>query len=305
MNYQNYKIEIASQLIKMRLIQLLINEKYKKKEFKIPIHLALGHESIALATAENLKKNDKLILSHRNIHYNIALGASLKKLVNEYLLNEDGLASGKQGSMNLTNKKKGILYTSSILGNNLGVGAGVALGQKYKNKQNLTCIVTGDGAIEEGSFYETMLILSSLKLPSIIIVENNGWSLGSTIKERRTEINMKFLSKSFGGEYFRFNGNDIFHYLEKMKEIREIALKKSSIVLVEVILDTLGDWKLITEEFPKGKYINYHAGPAPKVNFKDWPIIKQNKKDPLHVLKKYLSEDKLKEISLHVKNQLV
>ena len=68
-----------------------------------------------------------------------------------------------KGSMNFTDSLSGIIYTSSILGNNLSVASGIA--KCLKNKQSLCFCVTGDGAIEEGSFYETLILskfLSSL-----------------------------------------------------------------------------------------------------------------------------------------------
>ena len=301
----NFKIEVATQMIKMRFIQMMVNEKYKNKEFKIPIHLAFGHEAIAVAIGKVLSQDDKMILSHRNIHYNIARGATLLNLINEYLLKERGLASGKKGSMNLTNKKGNILYTSSILGNNLGVGAGVALGLKSKSEKKITCIVTGDGAMEEGSFYETLLILSSLKLPSLIVIENNGWSLGTKIEERRCKIDTKRLVQSLGGIYIKLKDNNIFNYIEKITELREIALKKNYIVVVEIVLTTLGDWMLKSDKSSNGKFINYHAGPAPTINISDWPLIKKNRKDPLYVLEKHFDISELKKIALEIKSSLL
>lgn len=304
MKKNNYKIIIATQLLQMRFIQLLINEKYKNKSFKIPIHLALGHEAIAVAAGNALFAEDRMILSHRNIHYNIARGASLVDLVNEYSLNKNGLSSGKQGSMNLSNKNKNILYTSSILGNNLGVGAGVALGLKSKGKNNIVFIVTGDGAMEEGSFYETLLVLASHKLPSIIIIENNGWSLGSTIQERRCEINVEFLAKSVGGTYTKLQNNDVFDYIDKIKKLRKVALNTKGPVVIEVMLTSLGDWKLKSDENPKGKFINYHAGPAPTIDIFNWPYIKKNKKDPIYALKEIVESIDLKEVSSVVELEL-
>ena len=66
------KISIAKEILKNRFFQICINQKYKEKEFKIPIHLALGHEAIAVAINKIMTKKDNLILSHRNIAYNLA-----------------------------------------------------------------------------------------------------------------------------------------------------------------------------------------------------------------------------------------
>ena len=54
--------------LKSRKFQLKINELLKLKKFKIPIHLVLGHEFVSSLVKYNLE-NDKILLSHRNIHF--------------------------------------------------------------------------------------------------------------------------------------------------------------------------------------------------------------------------------------------
>lgn len=295
----------ARKIIAMRLMQMLINEKYKNKEFEIPIHLALGHEAIALAVSEAMSADDRLVCSHRNIHYNIARGATLAQLLAEYLLKPEGLAGGRQGSMNLTNPERGIPYTSSILGNNFGVGLGVALAMKQKANGAVTFIVTGDGAMEEGSFYETLLMFAAQQLSGLIIIENNGWSLGSCIEERRAAIDVKSLAQGTGASYARLSGNNAMEYAATLRELRNNARDAKQAIVVEVMLNTLGDWRLKTDEYPDGKFINYHAGPAPTVAVSDWPLIQDDDYDPLAVLCRSLPEDRLKQMAIEIKAALL
>ena len=80
-----HDLEVAKNILRLRLSQMIINEKYKAGQFKIPIHLALGHETIAVAVDLVMHDNDKLVLSHRNIHYNLARIRTLKEEIEEYL----------------------------------------------------------------------------------------------------------------------------------------------------------------------------------------------------------------------------
>ena len=297
-------IEIAKQILKVRLSQMIINEKYKNGEFKIPIHLALGHEAIAVSVDSIMEKNDKLILSHRNIHYNLAREQALKPEIDEYYLKKGGLAKGQLGAMNLANEKKGIVYTSSILGNNLPVATGVALGKKVKKEDGIVIVETGDGAIEEGSFYESLVFLKSNNLPVLIIIENNGWSLATRIKERRCDIDIKKLTESINIKYELLDSNDTYEYIKKLKNLREYTLLNKTPVCIEVKLTTLGSWYLKTDEYPNGKFINYHAGPAPTVNVKDGALIKESQDDPVFVLQKYFSKEEIEEISQNILKKL-
>lgn len=289
----NFKLNSAEELLRIRISQILINEKIKINEFKIPIHLAFGHEAIAVAVSKTMQNPDSLFLMHRNIHYNLARESSIKKIVDEYYLKESGLAKGHLGSMNLNNQIKNILYTSSILGNNLAIGSGYALGNIIRNNKAVVFIITGDGAIEEGAFYENLLFQKSHNLSTIIIVENNKWSLATEIKERRAPINLKKLTGSLNIPYLKLSGNDVFIYLEKLKALREKSLIKETPCCVEVDLTTFGFWYKEIPGSKRKRIVNYHSGAAPNINPFKYPVIARSSKDPLFVLEKYIEKNEL------------
>jgi pyruvate dehydrogenase E1 component alpha subunit len=288
--------KIVHDVLWLRLAQMTVNEEYKAGKFKIPIHLALGHEAIAVAMNHFMQDDDKLILTHRNIEYNLARHGQLKPILDEYFLKPTGLAKGKLGSMNLANNFKGIIYSSSILGNNFSVAAGVAMAQKILSQNGITIVLGGDGSIEEGSFHESMLMAKSLNLGFIFIIENNEWSMATRIDERRSPIDLEKFSSSYGIKYVRLSGNDPFSYLEQLKDIRKFALEGMP-VCVEVMVTTLGDWIMKTPEKPDGKFVNYHAGPAPTIDLKTCSLtIKASEEDPIFVLNKYLEVSSMEEI---------
>ena len=125
--------------------------------------------------------------------------------------------------MNLNNPSKGVIYASSILGNDMPVASGYALGNKLKKNGGVTFISTGDGAIEEGAFYESLLFLKSYNLAGIIIIENNEWSLATRINERRTSINIEKLVSGLD-EYFFLESNDILIIVRNLKLSKIILL---------------------------------------------------------------------------------
>jgi len=297
--------QIAATILMLRHGQMIINEKYKNGDFKIPIHLALGHEAIAVAVDLVMTSDDQLAASHRNLHYNLARGRALKEIIDEFLLKPSGLAGGSRGSMNLANEAVGIVYTSSILGNNLSVAAGLAMGKKVKGEPGLVFVETGDGAMEEGAMYESLSFMVSQNLPVAVIVENNGWSLATRIHERRCDIYLSKLSATFGLPYICLEGNDCADYVKQLQAVRRQALEERRPVVVEVALATLGDWRLKTDEYPDGKYINYHAGPAPTVEISDWPLLQDNTADPVFTLTSMLAEEELKTMSRNILAELL
>lgn len=277
--------KLAQKIKVMRKIQLNINKKMLEGQFKIPIHLAIGHEAVAACLAEAFSSSDKLLLTHRNIHFQLAFGATEEQLTNEYLLKSSGLASGKLGSMNLMNPNTGNIYTSNILGNNFSVALGIALSLKLKKQFGVVWVITGDGAIEEGAFYEAVLIASSLKLPIIFVVENNKWSLGTSISERRTEIDLFKFVDSMNVGFQSLKDNNINDYLNTMLKIREIVAATTQPQVLEVEVHSLGGF-YVAEDQDSKRYVNYHAG-AIKIEPDENGIFEKNSTDPVFTSLKY------------------
>lgn len=297
MELENQK-NIMEEIIRIRLSQMIINEDYKKNKFKIPIHLALGHEAIATAVSQIMEENDKLVLSHRNVAYNLARIGKLKPILDEYYLKPSGLVNGKTGSMNLTNMKKGIIYSSSILGNNFSVGTGIAMGEKLRSQGGITIVLAGDGSIEEGSFHESLLMLKSLELSALVVVENNEWSMSTKISDRRHSIDLDKFATAYDIKYVKISGNDPNNYIKTLYDLKQISLEEKSPVLIEVMVTTIGEWKLKTPEFPDGKMVNYHAGPAPTVDLEKGNLkILDDPRDPIFVLEKQVGSKKIEEVT--------
>lgn len=294
--------KLAREVVWLRLAQILINEEYKAGKFKIPVHLAMGHEAVAVAINHVLEKGDKLVLTHRNMEFNLAQSGKFRPVLNEYILQSSGLAGGRLGSMNLINPDRNIIYSSSILGNNFPVAVGIAMAEKMKDHHGITFVLGGDGSIEEGSFYENLVNAKSWGVPIVFVIENNEWSLGTHITERRCPIDLERLTSAIGVPYIRLKGNNTSVYIETLRALRAKAMHEKGPICVEILVKTLGDRKA-----DDGRYINYHAGPAPTVDIaKHFPggILKDSEDDPVFVVSKEIGREKLFALSQDVMKEL-
>ena len=80
-------MNLEESIISLRIKQLIINFLIGKKFFKIPIHLALGHEkSIACAIESQNKNKYQLVSTHRNVHHNLVRDNNIDDALNEYLM---------------------------------------------------------------------------------------------------------------------------------------------------------------------------------------------------------------------------
>lgn len=269
---------LARRVLQIRNWQHIVNESMKKGGLKQSVHMAFGHEAIAVAVSDMMTDDDRLILTHRNIAHNLAREDGLRRIYGEYRLSTDGLAHGILGSMNVANPDRGVVYVSSILGNNMPVACGFAMAKEMKQEPGIVTVLTGDGAMEEGTFYETLLVSRSQSLRLLLVIENNDFSLASTIPERRCPVNVEHFCRGLDVPYVALSGNDVNDYAAAMKQCRATALQAGP-VCVEVDLQIL----------------NRHAGPTPgwpedplKVDYGEGLILREDRYDPVFVLKQRL-----------------
>ena len=281
-------------LVRLRLFQHQINELLKNKaNFSVPIHLGFGHEALAVAIASHVTNEDAICLSHRNSVYNLALSGSLLPVLDHYHLRSTQYNGVQMGSMNLALQNTPIRYSSSILGNNLALSCGIAINKKIKSSPGTVFAFTGDGAIEEGVFWESLIFAQTHNLRIIFVLENNNCSMSSSISERRCHIDLDTLCSSLGMSYQSVDGA----YLPDVK---------NSLITASESLNT-GICSLI--EFNLKTFCQ-HAGPTPgwpddplSISLEDGLTLKNDPADPLVFLRDSIGIDKFNLIAQRVFSQ--
>ena len=106
-------------------------------------------------------------------------GAKIFNSPSEIYGKSTGCSKGKGGSMQLIDKAAGFMGTSAIVGNSIPLGVGLSLSIKLEQKNNISCIFLGDGAIEEGVFYESINFafykFNGIWKKKIIFKRIHGW----------------------------------------------------------------------------------------------------------------------------------
>ena len=94
---------------------------------------------------------------------------------------------GKAALCILIDKEVGFMGTSAIVGNSIPIGVGLSLAIKLNKKKIYLVFLLGDGAIEEGVFYESLNFAVLKNLPTLFICENNLYSVYSPLSVRQPE----------------------------------------------------------------------------------------------------------------------
>ena len=216
------KIKIWKIIYKIRRTEEIIALNYYKEKMRCPTHLSIGQEAVPATLSLFINQKDQAISGHRGHAHYLAKGGNLKKMLCEIHGKANGCCEGKGGSMHLKDDKVGFVGTTAIVGNSIPIGVGLGLSIKLKKKKNLAIIYLGDGAIEEGVFYESLNFAIIKKIPVLFICENNFYSVYSSLKVRQPKNRKIYkLSKGIGCKSDFSDGNDCAKIFKKIKKAVE------------------------------------------------------------------------------------
>ena len=137
--------ELQASMMRIRLVEESIANKYSEQKMRCPTHLSIGQEAIAVGVCSNLTNEDQVLSTHRAHAHYLAKGGCLNSMLAEIYGKVTGCSKGMGGSMHLIDKSVGFMGSTAIVGNTIPVAVGSALAMKIQEKKSISCICFGDG----------------------------------------------------------------------------------------------------------------------------------------------------------------
>lgn len=225
MNNSGKYEELFYKALRIRLVEERIIELYPSDKIQSPVHLSIGQEAVAVGVCNSLRSGDWLFSSYRSHAFYLAKGGDLQQLFAELYGKVTGCCRGKGGSMHLAAPEVGFMGTSAVVGSTIPHAVGAALAAKRLGKAQVTTVVFGDGAMDEGVCHESLNFAALHKLPLIFLFENNGLAVHSKITARQAftiadhvkAYGLPFIRLAAGHDFMAVN--DMFS--EVMADIRK------------------------------------------------------------------------------------
>ena len=146
------------------------------------LHLYNGQEAVLAGSLHVMEiGKDRMITAYRNHVQPIGMGVDPKKVMAELYGKSTGTSQGLGGSMHIFSKEHNFHGGHGIVGGQIPLGAGMAFGDKYFERDNVTLCFMGDGAVRQGSLHETLNLAMLWQLPVVFVVENNGYAMGTSV----------------------------------------------------------------------------------------------------------------------------
>jgi pyruvate dehydrogenase E1 component alpha subunit len=197
-------------MLRIRLIEEGIAERYAEQQMRCPVHLCVGQEAVAAGVCDLLSADDQVMSTHRAHGHYLAKGGDLPAMLAEMYGKASGCSSGMGGSMHLVDLGAGFLGAAPIVGSTIPIAVGVAFGSVLRGENRVVTAFFGEGATEEGAFHEALNFAALKRLPVLFVCENNLYSVYSPLAVRQPAGREVFrLAAGHGIESRQGDGNDV------------------------------------------------------------------------------------------------
>jgi TPP-dependent pyruvate/acetoin dehydrogenase alpha subunit len=261
--------QLYEQMYLIRAFEELLLRLFSQGLLTGTVHTCIGQEAIAVGAINNLEENDSVFSNHRCHGHFIAKGGDVTGLLAEIMGREGGVCGGRGGSQHLHFDN---FYSNGVQGNMFPVAAGIALAEKVKDSNNIATIFVGDGTFGQGVLYESLNMVSLLKVPLLIIVENNRYAQSTPISHNFSG-SFKSRAEAFDIPFGEIETNDVSVLYDRFKSIvSKVRMSKCS------HMEVVHTYRLAPHS--KGD------DDRPKTEIEAW-----KEKDPLNILEKQISKE--------------
>ena len=190
-----------------RCEEALMEEYHPADEIRCPVHFTVGQESVSAGLSQILKESDYMFSHHRLHGYFLAKKAPMRALFAEMYGRETGANGGKAGSQDISMSSVNF-FGGAIVAGTVGIAVGTAMGLKIKGSSSIAVTGFGEGAADEGAFWEAVNYAVLSRLPVLFVCENNQYATFSPQHKRQAKDNLSARVGAFGVETHSIFGND-------------------------------------------------------------------------------------------------
>ena len=174
------RVNLYEQMVRIRRFEERSLRAYQQGHIGGFLHLYIGQEAVAVGSVSAMGDDDHVITAYRDHGHALAVGMNMDECMAELYGKKTGCSKGKGGSMHFFAPDKNFWGGHGIVGGQTPLGLGIAYALKFNKKTGACLCFMGDGATNQGPFYESLNLASLWNLPVVYIIENNGYSMGTS-----------------------------------------------------------------------------------------------------------------------------
>ncbi len=277
-------------MLELRLFELKVQELYRNGRLPGFVHLYVGEEAVAVGVCSNLETADLIFSTHRGHGHALAKGVPAEVVLAELWGKTTGSSGGRGGSMHMYAPEYGFMGTNGIVGAPIPLATGAALSAKLRKRGQVVVCFFGDGAVNSGSFHESVNMGSVWDLPIVYVCENNLYATEMAFQRATKNTSVASRAAAYGMSGVAVDGQDVVAVHEAAQAAISRARKDGGPTLIEC---------------KTYRYVGHHEG-DPGTDYRTRDEVQEwKRKDPVKLARKRLldsgvEESKLQAIDLEV-----
>lgn len=205
----NQLLDLYHCMLTTREIDARIRTLYLQGKVTGGVYSQLGHEAVSVGTAYALRPDDIIAPMHRDMGAHVVRGMDVPRILAQIMARATGYTGGKDNALHIGDQQRRVLPQISMLGTSIPLAAGAALAGRQNGEDTVALTYVGDGAINTGDFHEGLNFAAALRLPFILIVENNQYAYSTPLDKQIAFAEIAQRAVGYGIPGIRVDGNDV------------------------------------------------------------------------------------------------
>jgi pyruvate dehydrogenase E1 component alpha subunit len=215
---------------------------YRGKMFGF-VHLYNGQEAVSSGVIKAMRPDEDYVSStYRDHVHALSAGVPASEVMAELFGKATGCSKGRGGSMHLFSAQHRLLGGYAFVAEGIPVATGVAFQTKYRREtmgdasaDQVTACFFGDGACNNGQFFECLNMAALWKLPILFVVENNKWAIGMAHERATSDPEIYKKASAFGMAGVEVDGMDVLAVYSVAREAIARARAGEGPTLIEAL----------------------------------------------------------------------
>lgn len=197
------------------------------------VYSSRGQEGTAVASAYALDPQDLCAPLIRDLGASMVRGIEPRIIMAQWLGKSGGATGGRDGNLHFGDITKGVLSPISMLGATIPLCAGIALAARQRGDDVVALAYIGDGGSNTGDFHEGLNFAAVLRLPLVLILENNGYAYSTPVSAHVALESFADRAAGYGVPAVSIDGNDVIEVYEATKRAVDRARSGDGPTLIE------------------------------------------------------------------------
>jgi pyruvate dehydrogenase E1 component alpha subunit len=223
------------EMLLVRRMEELAAKAYTQRKILGFCHLYIGQEAVGTGAIAALRPDDVVVTAYRDHGHAIARGVTPREVMAELFGRKTGVAHGIGGSMHLGTAARHFYGGFGIVGGHLPLAAGAAFASHYRGDDKVTLCFFGDGAAQQGAFFEALALAQLWRLPIVFLCENNYYAMGTSLERQSFLTDMSRRGDGVGMRRWQFGGFDVVDVYRNVSRAVDMTRKGEGPIILEAV----------------------------------------------------------------------